>query len=62
MNRPELFQLIAGALLLAAGFLNLLRAPGIGNERVRKNWRTRGVLFLFAGVLFLVLALGFAEP
>lgn len=61
MSQAALLQLIAAALLLAAGILNLLRAGRMGDEGTRRNWRTRGWLFIAAGALFLILALGFAD-
>ena len=58
MNVVHTLQFLAAALLMLAGFLNLMRAGRIEDETKRKNSRTSGWLFIFAGALFLILALG----
>lgn len=61
MNTTATLQLLAAALLILAGILNLGRAGRHEEEIRRKNARTSGWLMLFAGALFLVLAIGFAQ-
>lgn len=59
MNAGALIQLAAAALLIATGLMNLFRAPRAEDETGRRNSRLSGWLFLAAGGLFLILALGF---
>jgi drug/metabolite transporter (DMT)-like permease len=51
-------QWVAAALLLGAGFLLLLLPAGESDPMRRRNRRTAGVLFLFAGAVFAALAAG----
>jgi sulfite exporter TauE/SafE len=60
-NTAQTLQVLAAALLIAAGFLNLARARRHAEPIKQKNARLAGWLFLSAGALFLVLALGFRE-
>jgi sulfite exporter TauE/SafE len=61
MTAAQTLQLLAAALLILTGILNLGRARRHAEPTKRKNARLSGWLFLFAGALFLVLALGFRE-
>ena len=61
MTAVQTLQLLAAALLILAGVLNLSRARRHDDPVKQKNARLSGWLFLFAGALFLVLALGFRE-
>jgi len=61
MTTAQTLQLLAAALLILAGVLNLGRARRHEGETPRKNARTSGWLFIFAGALFLILALGVFE-
>ena len=51
-------QWVAAALLLGAGFLLLLLPAGATDPVRRRNRRTAGALFLFAGAVFAALAAG----
>jgi hypothetical protein len=57
----QTLQLLTAALLFLVGVLNLARARRHADPTKQKNARLAGWLFLFAGALFLVLALGFRE-
>ncbi|MFC7535941.1 hypothetical protein ACFQPG_01005 [Sphingomonas sp. GCM10030256] len=61
MTTAQTLQLLAAALLILAAILNLGRARRHEDALKAKNARTSGWLFLAAGALFLVLALGFRE-
>ena len=61
MTTAQTLQLLAAALLILSGILNLGRARRHVEETKRKNARLSGFLFLFAGALFLILALGVFE-
>ena len=58
MTTAQTLQLLAAALLIVSGVLNLVRARRHDDPTRQKNARTSGWLLLFAGALFLVLALG----
>jgi hypothetical protein len=51
-------QWVAAALLLGAGFLLLLLPAAESDPLRRRNRRTAGALFLFAGAIFAALAAG----
>ena len=61
MTATQTLQLLAAALLISAGILNLGRARRHEEPTKQKNARLSGLLFILAGALFLVLALGFSE-
>jgi hypothetical protein len=61
VTTAQTLQLLAAALLILSGVLNLGRARRHADPTRQKNARLSGWLFLFAGALFLVLALGFRE-
>ena len=71
MTAVQTLQLLAAALLILSGIAQLIRAaqaedPLVRDNRIedplrRQHARLSGWLFLFAGALFLVLALGFRE-
>ena len=58
MTPAQSLQLLTAALFILAGFLNFGRARRHEDALKQKNARTSGWLFLFAGALFLILALG----
>jgi hypothetical protein len=61
MTGVQTLQFLTAALLFLVGFLNFGRARRHTDALKAKNARLLGWLFLFAGALFLVLALGFRE-
>ena len=61
MSTVHTLQYLAAALLILSGILNLGRARRHEDQTKRKNAQTSGWLFLLAGALFLVLALGITE-
>lgn len=58
MTTAQTLQLLAAALLIVSGILNLGRARRHEDVTKQKNARLSGWLLLFAGALFLILALG----
>jgi hypothetical protein len=58
VTSAQTLQLLAAALLILSGVLNFGRGRRHADPLKAKNARTSGWLFLFAGALFLVLALG----